>query len=318
MHVDPVPIVRPHFNDRIDYCILNVLRRDGRISNFRLGEQVHLSPSAVYERVRRLQREGYILGYQARLSHEKLGMEAVSFVEVKLELMNSAVMRRFEEAVRASRTILECHMIAGNFDYLLRVLVSDMNACRTLATVEISNLPGVRQVRTRAGLRLPDSATPSCCDEDPSIDELDLRLLRLLQDDGRCGVARLAEELDVTAAVVRQRLSLLSRKGFILGYGAVLNETKLLSGSLVFAAVRTTPDASGIGRALLAAAQTHREIVECHEVTGNFSHLLKLRVPDMRTHSELMESVVWPLVGVREVRTYAVIDEVKNTSRIPV
>ena len=316
MHTHAPQRVRRSFNDKIDYRILHVLQRDGRISNLQLAEQVHLSPSAVFERVKRLHREGYILGYQARLSHEKLGMEVVAFVEVQLERMNPDVMARFEEAVRQRAAILECYLIAGTFDYLLKVLVSDMHACRELVASEISKLPGVREARTQGGVDQAESGAAPGSAADPHIDSVDANLLRLLQMDGRRSVARLADELDVTAAVVRERLARLCRKGFILGYTAVLNEAKLKSGLQVFAAIRTTA-ASGIARALKAAALSHAEIVECHDVTGNFDHLLKMRVPDMRRHNELMESAVWTLPGVREVRTYAVIDEVKNTTRIP-
>ena len=309
--------VRRSFNDKIDHRILHVLQNDGRISNLQLAEQVHLSPSAVFERVKRLQREGYILGYQARLSHEKLGMEVVAFVEVQLECMSPELMERFEEAVRQRASILECYMIAGTFDYLLKVLVSDMHACRELVASEISKLPGVREARTHAGVEQSESAAASAFAGDSPIDDVDASLLRLLQADGRRSVASLADELDVTAAVVRERLARLCRKGFILGYTAVLNESKLKSGVQVFAAIRTTAGAKGVAQALKAAALEHGEIVECHEVTGNFDHLLKLRVPDMRHHNELMESAIWTLAGVREVRTYAVIDEIKNTTRIP-
>ena len=316
MHTHAPQRVRRSFNDKIDHRILHVLQKDGRISNLQLAEQVHLSPSAVFERVKRLQREGYILGYQARLSHEKLGMEVVAFVEVQLERMNPDVMERFEEAVRQRASILECYLIAGTFDYLLKVLVSDMHACRELVASEISKLPGVREARTHAGVEQAESGSAAGAVADPPIDGVDANLLRLLQTDGRRSIARLAEELDVTAAVVRERLARLCRKGFILGYTAVLNEAKLKSGLQVFAAIRTTAG-SGVASALKAAALSHGEIVECHDVTGNFDHLLKMRVPDMRRHNELMESAIWTLPGVREVRTNAVIDEIKNTTRIP-
>ena len=81
-------------NDNIDSRILHVLQRDGRISNLKLAEQVNRSPSAVLERVKRLKREGYILGYQARLSREKLGIEVLAFVEVQLERMDAELMAR--------------------------------------------------------------------------------------------------------------------------------------------------------------------------------------------------------------------------------
>ncbi|HEX7640134.1 MAG TPA: Lrp/AsnC ligand binding domain-containing protein, partial [Burkholderiaceae bacterium] len=149
------------------------------------------------------------------------------------------------------------------------------------------------------------------------IDAVDASLLRMLQADGRLSIARLAEELGQTPAVVRERLGRLSRRGFILGYVAVLNEAKFNSGILVFAAVRVASAASGVAHALKVAAAQREEIVECHEVTGNFDFLIKTRVADMGCYHELVESTVWTLPGVREVRTYAAIDEVKNTARIP-
>ena len=320
--------VKRSTNDKIDSRILHVLQRDGRISNVKLAEQVNLSPSAVLERVKRLKREGYILGYQARLSREKLGMEVVAFVEVQLERMNFEVMERFEAAVRERPAILECHMIAGTFDYLLKVLVPDMHACRELVDSEISKLPGVREARTHAGIEQGDAPGTSVVANtgaganvnggaEQRIDAIDASLLRLLQADGRLSIARLAEELTLTPAVVRDRLGRLCRKGFILGYVAVLNESKFNSGLIVFAAIRAAGAASCIAHALKAAAQTCGEIVECHEVTGNFDFLLKTRVATMQRYHELMESTVWTVAGVREVRTYAAIDEVKNTARIP-
>lgn len=318
MHTDSSRRVRHQFNDKIDQRILSVLQRDGRISNVQLAERVHLSPSAVFERVRRLKREGYILGYQARLNHGKLGMEMVAFVEVHLDRMNSSVMQRFESAIREHDRILECHMIAGTFDYLLKVLACDMDACHALVASVISRLPGVRHARAHAGVEtsFPDPASGSGAE--PAVDDVDIRLLRLLQADGRCSTQRLAEELGIPSGLVRERIGRLCRKGFILGYAAVLNDAKLRPGSLVFAAIRTSADAHLVAPGLRAAAQDNDEILECHEVTGNYDYLLKLRVPDMRRHSELMEAIVWPLPGVNEVRTYAVIDEVKSTTRIPV
>jgi Lrp/AsnC family leucine-responsive transcriptional regulator len=310
--------VRTRLNDKFDHRILQLLQNDGRISKLRLAEQVHLSPSAVFERIKRLQRDGYILGYQARLSHERLGMEVVAFVEIHLERMNAAVMERFETAVSQRASILECYMIAGSFDYLLKVLVPDMHAFRSLLASEIAKFPGVRDVQTYASVERSKAFPATDAVVDPTIDAIDANLLRLIQADGRCSTARLAEELGIVAAEARERLARLYRQGFIVGYAAVLNEAKLKSGLLAFAAIRTAPRAAGISKALKAAAQGTPEIIECHDVTGSFGHLLKLRIPDMRRHNELMESLVWPLSGVQEVRTYAVIDEIKRTGAIPV
>jgi Lrp/AsnC family leucine-responsive transcriptional regulator len=308
--------IRRSSNDKIDHRILHVLQNDGRISNLKLAERVNLSPSAVLERVKRLRREGYILGFQARLSREKLGMEVLAFVEVELERMDSSVMQQFEAAVRQRSAILECHMIAGSFDYLLKVLVTDMPACREFVASEIACLPGVREARVHAGVELAEPGTGGGAG-DARIDDIDINLLRLLQADGRLSVARLADELGVAAAIVRDRLGRLNRRGFILGYVAVLDETKLRSGQIVFAAVSTTQSAAGVGHALKQAAQAGGEIVECHQVVGQFDYLLKTRVADMGRYHELIESAVWTLPGVRQVRHHAAMGEIKNTGRIP-
>jgi len=119
--------------DRIDLRILGLLQTDGRLSNLKLAEAVGLSPTAVLARTQRLQREGYILGFEARLNPLKLGRGMLVFVEVLLR-----------------DEIMECHMVAGGFDYLLKTRVSDMTAYREFAGQVLWQLPGVRETRTYA------------------------------------------------------------------------------------------------------------------------------------------------------------------------
>jgi Lrp/AsnC family leucine-responsive transcriptional regulator len=116
---------------------------------------------------------------------------------------------------------------------------------------------------------------------------------------------------------VHERVARLRRQGYILGYEAVLNPAKFGGGLLVFAELRVGESTPALNRALRAALQDCDEVIECHEVTGHFDYLLKTRVPDMRGLRDFVASVVWQLPGVCEVRTYAVIDEVKNTACIP-
>ena len=136
--------------DKIDLRILRVLQKDGRISNLKLAEEVHLSPTAVLERVKRLTREGYILGYEARLNPVKLGAGLMVFVEVLLDRTVHDVMDSFRAAVQVRPEILECHLVAGGFDYLLKTRVSDMAAYRSFVGEVIWTLPGVRETRTYA------------------------------------------------------------------------------------------------------------------------------------------------------------------------
>ena len=136
--------------DRIDLKILNVLQHDGRISNLKLAESVALSPTAVLARVQRLSRDGYILGYEAQLNPAKLGAGLMVFVEVLLDRTTPNVFDAFKAAVQVRPEIMECHMVAGGFDYLLKTRMADMNAYRAFAGTVLWQLPGVRETRTYA------------------------------------------------------------------------------------------------------------------------------------------------------------------------
>jgi Lrp/AsnC family transcriptional regulator, leucine-responsive regulatory protein len=134
--------------DKIDARILRVLQSDGRISNLKLAEAVHLSPTAVMERVKRLKRDGFILGVHARLNPDKLGRRMAAFVEVQLDRAGADVMRHFTAAVHERPEVLECHLIAGGFDYLLKVRVSDGTDWQAQVADLVEALPAVRQHRS--------------------------------------------------------------------------------------------------------------------------------------------------------------------------
>ena len=136
--------------DRIDRKILMILQDDGRISNLKLAESVALSPTAVLARVQRLTREGDILGYEARLNPLKLGAGMLVFVEVLLDRTTPNVFDQFKAAVQVRPEIMECHMVAGGFDYLLKTRSADMGAYRAFAGDVLWRLPGVRETRTYA------------------------------------------------------------------------------------------------------------------------------------------------------------------------
>jgi Lrp/AsnC family transcriptional regulator, leucine-responsive regulatory protein len=136
--------------DRIDQKLLRCLQEDGRISNLKLAETVGLSPTAVLARVQRLTKENYILGYEARLNPHKLGAGMLVFVEVLLDRTTPNVFEAFKVAVQVHEEVLECHMVAGGFDYLLKTRMADMAAYRNFAGTVLWQLPGVRETRTYA------------------------------------------------------------------------------------------------------------------------------------------------------------------------
>lgn len=139
-----------HPLDRTDRRILRTLQDDGRISNLKLAEEVALSPTAALARVQRLTREQYILGYEARLNPRLLGIGMLVFVEVLLDRTTPHVFEAFNAAIQAQPQVLECHMVAGGFDYLVKTRVADMDAYRDFAARVLWSLPGVRETRTYA------------------------------------------------------------------------------------------------------------------------------------------------------------------------
>ena len=131
-----------------DRKILRILQQEGRITNQELASRCGMSPSACLERLRRLRERGYILGYAALLNPEKLGQPLLIFIEVTLDRTTGDVFREFAEAVRERAEIVECLMVAGGFDYLLKVRMADMGAYRIFLAETLSEMPGVRETRT--------------------------------------------------------------------------------------------------------------------------------------------------------------------------
>jgi Lrp/AsnC family transcriptional regulator, leucine-responsive regulatory protein len=136
--------------DGIDRRILQLLQADGRIATVDLADRVGLSPTATAERVKRLQKEGFILGYSARLDPAKLDRAFLVFIEVTLDKTTPDVFEKFAAAARRRPDIIECHLVAGGFDYLIKTRVADMGAYRALLGDAILSLPGVRETRTYA------------------------------------------------------------------------------------------------------------------------------------------------------------------------
>lgn len=134
--------------DRTDREILRTLQADGRISNVALAERVHLSPAACFERVRALTASGYIRGFRALLDPKAVDAGMLVFVQVVLDRTTPDVFDAFKAAVQSRPEILECHMIAGGFDYLLKARVSDMRAYREFTASAVWALPGVRETHT--------------------------------------------------------------------------------------------------------------------------------------------------------------------------
>ncbi len=139
---------RPKPLDRTDRKILECLQEDGRISNVALARKVNLTTTPCLERVRRLERDGYISGYGARLNPQLLEAGLLVFVEIDLLRTSPGAFREFRRKAKLLPELLECHLVSGNFDYLLKARVRDMQEYRSLLGEKILALPGVADSRS--------------------------------------------------------------------------------------------------------------------------------------------------------------------------
>lgn len=139
--------------DATDRRILSVLQRHGRITNAELAEKVNLSPSACHRRVQRLEEEGYISGYVALVNARRLGRPTTVFVEITLSGQADEVLEAFERAVMQVPDILECHLMAGSADYLLKVVARDTEDFARIHRQYLARLPGVAQMHSSFALR---------------------------------------------------------------------------------------------------------------------------------------------------------------------
>ncbi|TVP91927.1 MAG: AsnC family transcriptional regulator [Pseudomonadaceae bacterium] len=134
--------------DKIDRHILRLLQDDARLTYVELGERVGLSTTPCMERVRRLERDKYILGYHARLNPQKLQASLLVFVEISLASKSADIFDEFRRAAIKLPQVLECHLVSGDFDYLIKARISEMTAYRQLLGDILLKLPGVRESKS--------------------------------------------------------------------------------------------------------------------------------------------------------------------------
>ena len=134
--------------DATDRRILAHLQRHGRVSNLELAEAVHLSPAQCHRRHRRLDARGYVRGYEARLDPARLGLTVMAYVHVTMERGHIREVEKFRQRVAATAQVLECYAVTGDFDYVLKVVATDLKTLSDFLLKTLAQLPGVNAVRS--------------------------------------------------------------------------------------------------------------------------------------------------------------------------
>lgn len=145
--------------DPIDRKILRLLQEDAQIQNQQLAERVGLSPSPCHRRVRALEADGVIRRYVALVDGKAIGAGFVAYVEVRLEKQAQAAAARFEKAVADRPEVLECVMITGEYDYLMKIAVADLDEFRAFLTETVARIEGVANMRTAIPLKAVKATT---------------------------------------------------------------------------------------------------------------------------------------------------------------
>ena len=146
-------IMRSTDLDKIDRRILAELQADGRMTNALLAERVNLSPSACLRRVQQLEEAGVIAGYVALVRQEAVGRPTSIFIEVTLSSQNEDLLQKFENAVQTCPDIMECYLMSGDSDYLIRVVAADTQDYERIHKQHLTRLPGVARIRSSFALR---------------------------------------------------------------------------------------------------------------------------------------------------------------------
>lgn len=140
--------LQEHVLDRVDRRILMALQGNGRISNQELAAEVHLSAAQCNRRHRRLERLGYVKRYEARLDADRLGLSVTAFVHVTMERGQFKEVLKFQRTIDRMPEILECHAVTGDFDYVCKVVASDLKSLSNFLLGTLAQLPGVNGVRS--------------------------------------------------------------------------------------------------------------------------------------------------------------------------
>lgn len=145
--------------DTIDRTILRALQANARMTNQELSERVGLSPSPCLRRLRRLEAEGIITGYSATLDEEKLGLPVAIFMSVKLEKQIDSALVAFETEIMKHPEVVDCWLMTGDDDYLLRILTTGLKEYETFLTGTLTKIPGIASIQSSVSLRRVKSST---------------------------------------------------------------------------------------------------------------------------------------------------------------
>ncbi len=139
--------------DKTDLKILDILQKDCRITTKKLAEKLNLSTTPVFERIKKLEKEGYISNYVALLSERKIGLKQTIFIGITLKGHTRSYLHKFLEKVNHFPEVMECYQVSGNFDYLIKIVIEDIDAYETFVQTKLSLISELRNVHSYIAIK---------------------------------------------------------------------------------------------------------------------------------------------------------------------
>ena len=301
-----------------DRRILSCLQRDARVSNLRLASHVGMSAGSCARRVRALERDGVIRRYVALVDPKAVGFGVTVFVELSLNLQREALLEAFEEAIIGRPDVLECYLMTGDADYMLRVVTTDVQGYERFLKTSLTRIDGVARIKSSFALKrlkystaLPlDSVAvaprPSADPHPPppaTLDEIDVRILNALQHEARLSNVDLAERVGLTPAPCLRRVRALEHAHVIRRYAALVDPSAVQLGVTVFVRITLVQQVEKRLETFEAAIRRHPEVMECYLMTGDADYLLRVVVPDVDAYERFLETALTRTAGVASIKS---------------
>jgi Lrp/AsnC family transcriptional regulator, leucine-responsive regulatory protein len=303
--------------DTIDRKILTELQANCRITNVQLARLVGLSPAPCLRRLRQLEGQGTIIGYTAIVAPAAMGLGLASFVQVTLEKNFVAVDEAFQSAIANRPEVVGSYACAGDYDYLLKVLVPDHIAYARFL-FELRRIAGVVTVKSALVIDatpelysfcfsysndrplriLPRSALPDAwLSNVRGIDHLDRRIVVELQSNARVSLLKLAKRTQLSPAGTLNRLHALESRGVICGYTAIVDPSALDLGIVALVGV-TLEKGSNLGTVFETAMASRSEVAACFAVAGEVDYQIRVVASDIQTYARFLKDYLRRIPGV--------------------
>lgn len=331
--------------DDTDRRILTRLQENARVSNVELAQQVGLSPAPCLRRVRALEEAGVIKRYGALLDEGAVGLPVTVHIQVRLDLQVAKRFDLFESQIVRRPEVLECYLLTGVADYLLRVVVHDVAAYEAFLKQSLSRMDGVVSTHSSFGLRvvkrstslrlLPDRApdrrarrsrarrdgaergAPAAAILAVDLDEIDRHLLMSLQEDARISNVDLASKVGLSPAPCLRRVRALERTGVIRRYVSLLDPRLVDLPTMVWIQVRL--DLQVARRFNIFEEQIRRlpEVLECYLMAGEADYLVRVVVRDVASYERFLRTRLSQIEGVVSTNSSFVLKVVKYSTALP-